>query len=55
MFADYWKYDWVLDVLEYRPVEALLAALDRCVVRPATDAAHALIVRRAGTAGPRRS
>jgi hypothetical protein len=47
MFSDYWKYDWVLDIVEYRSPKGLLAALDRRVIRPATEAAEALDARRA--------
>jgi hypothetical protein len=47
MFSDYWKYDWVLDIVEYRSTRGLLAALDRRVIQPATEAAETLSVRRA--------
>jgi hypothetical protein len=47
MFSDYWKYDWVLDIVEYRSTRGLLATLDRRVIRPATEAAEALGARRA--------
>jgi hypothetical protein len=47
MFSDYWKYDWVLDIVEYQSTRGLLAALDRRVIQPATEAAEALGARRA--------
>lgn len=47
MFSDYWKYDWVLDIVEYRSTRGLLASLDRRVIQPATEAAEALGARRA--------
>jgi hypothetical protein len=46
MFSDYWKYDWVLGIVEYRSTKGLLAALDRRVIQPATEAAEALETRR---------
>jgi hypothetical protein len=47
MFSDYWKYDWVLDIVEYRSTKGLLAALDRRVIQPATEAVETLGARRA--------
>jgi hypothetical protein len=47
MLSDYWKYDWVLDIVEYRSTRGLLAILDRRVIQPATEKAATLSARRA--------
>jgi hypothetical protein len=52
MFSDYWKYDWVLDVVEYRSIATLTASLDRTVVSPAERMADELTRRRAGSRRP---
>ena len=46
MFADYWKYDWVLKIWRYRNARELRSGLLAHVVRPAERKAHELIARR---------
>ena len=58
MFSDYWKYDWVLGIVEYRTPASLRRSFDRLVVRPAEQAARSLETRRAKAGrrpGPRTS
>lgn len=47
MFSDYWKYDWVLDIVEYRTPASLQRSFDRLVIQPAEKAARSLAKRRA--------
>jgi hypothetical protein len=47
MFSDYWKYDWVLDIVTYRDGPSLVRTLDRKVVGPAEQTAQSLTERRA--------
>jgi hypothetical protein len=47
MFSDYWKYDWVLEIVEYRTTRGLIAGLDRRVIGPANRALESLAARRA--------
>jgi hypothetical protein len=49
MFSDYWKYDWVLDIVPYRTVAALVRSFDRLIVQPAEETAEALANRRGHT------
>ncbi|MEJ2885213.1 pentapeptide repeat-containing protein [Actinomycetospora aeridis] len=53
MFDDYWKYDWVLGLVEYRTVAGLLRSFDKTICRPAERAADDLSERR-GAAGAHR-
>jgi hypothetical protein len=46
MFADYWKYDWVLPVYRYEGLEPLLATLVDKVITPAEGKVKALEERR---------
>ncbi len=48
MFADYWKYDWVLGIVEYNTGRNLVDELDRLVVTPAEDAVRRLAERLLG-------
>jgi uncharacterized protein YjbI with pentapeptide repeats len=52
MFSDYWKYDWVLDIVEYPTAASLRRSFDRLVVRPAERAARSLARRRARASLP---
>jgi hypothetical protein len=36
MFADYWKYDWVLPLHRYEGLEQLLNSIEEEVIAPAT-------------------
>jgi hypothetical protein len=47
MFSDYWKYDWVLDVVEYRSAAGLRRSFRTRVIGPAERAAQDLLERRA--------
>ena len=47
MFSDYWKYDWVLELLRYRDLSQLLAIFQECVIDPAEREAKRLLVKRA--------
>ena len=46
MFADYWKYDWVLPVYQYEGLDQLLTALAEKVIGPAEAKMNALGERR---------
>jgi len=46
MFADYWKYDWVLKVWQYRDVADVRAKLLTRIIRPAERKARELQARR---------
>jgi uncharacterized protein YjbI with pentapeptide repeats len=46
MFGDYWKYDWVLDIIRYRTPAALVRSFDRLIVQPAEETARTLANRR---------
>ncbi len=46
MFSDYWKYDWVLDIVRYETAQKLVDHLDRFVVTPAEQAVRALAAKR---------
>jgi hypothetical protein len=46
MFADYWKYEWVLPVYRYEGLDQLLAALAEKVIGPAEAKMKALEERR---------
>jgi hypothetical protein len=46
MFGDYWKYDWVLGVNEYRGVQDLRRSFDDRVVNAAEAKAAVLLARR---------
>ena len=46
MFADYWKYDWVLDIARYSDAAELIRHFDSRVVRPAQRAVMDLEDRR---------
>jgi hypothetical protein len=48
MFADYWKYDWVLPVRCYESADALLASLAAHVIDPAERKLEDLRRRRLG-------
>jgi hypothetical protein len=54
MFSDYWKYDWVLGIVEYQTSADLQRSFDSLVVRPAEKAARALASRRAKASLPPR-
>jgi uncharacterized protein YjbI with pentapeptide repeats len=47
MFSDYWKYDWVLELLRYRDLSQLLTIFQERVVDPAEREAKRLLVKRA--------
>jgi hypothetical protein len=47
MFADYWKYDWVLKLKRYADLADLRASLKARVIRPAERKARELEARRA--------
>jgi uncharacterized protein YjbI with pentapeptide repeats len=46
MFADYWKYEWVLPLHRYEALEALLATMEEKVIAPAEAKVQALQERR---------
>jgi uncharacterized protein YjbI with pentapeptide repeats len=46
MFKDYWKYDWMLPIYRYEPLEPLLATLAEKVIAPAEGKVKALEERR---------
>jgi len=54
MFSDYWKYNWVLGIVEYQTPADLQRSFDSLVVRPAEKAARALASRRAKASLPPR-
>jgi len=54
MFSDYWKYNWVLGIVEYQTPADLQRSFDSLVVRPAEKAARALASRRAKASLPSR-
>ena len=51
MFADSWKYDWVLPVHRYEEMDALVRSLERAVIEPSERKAHELALRRAAALG----
>jgi uncharacterized protein YjbI with pentapeptide repeats len=48
LFTDYWKYDWVLDIVEYRSADELVKGLDKKIIAAAASKIEALTVRRSG-------
>ena len=54
MFQDYWKYDWVLEIVEYESAEALVDHLDDLVLFPAEDSVRLLAEKRLAAAARER-
>lgn len=55
LFADYWKYPWVLPAYRYEKREALLATLQTKVIAPAEAKAQELAERRAAALADERA
>ena len=46
MFGDYWRYDWVLDIVEYRDTNDLANKLQDRIINPALQKAEQIDARR---------
>jgi hypothetical protein len=46
MFSDYWKYDWVLDLVKYKNADDLVRRFDSRVLKPVERAGMELQRRR---------